>query len=142
MRRWFERLPPRLRTAVSYADLKEGNLCWRADGELGLFDLGSFRRHAITDEHLFGGKLSGERLWTRLDAGRFRDAYLATPGAYPDLFEDRRWLEPLAALRVAASALERHDALPPWFWRQRAAYRRSAGERAGAVLRAISASAP
>lgn len=141
-RGWFARLPARIRTALSYADLKEDNLCWGADGELVLFDLGSFRRHAITDEHLFGGKLSGERLWARLDAERFRAAYLATPGGYPELFEHRGWLEPLGVLRVAASALDRHDALPAWFWRQRAAYRRSTRERARAVLQAISASAP
>lgn len=141
MQAWYVQLPPRIRTGVTYADLKESNLCWGADGELWLFDLGSFRRHSVTDEHLFAGKLSSPSLWSRLaHRDAFRAAYLAAPGAYPDLFEAEAWLGPLSALRMAGTILDRRDAQPVWFWRQRAAYRRSVAERARVVLQAISAS--
>ena len=141
MRAWYAQLPERVRTSVTYADLKEGNLCWGTNGELVLFDLGSFRRHSVTDEHLFAGKLSSPSLWSRLShRDAFREAYLAAPGAYPHLFEAQTWLAPLSALRMAGTILDRRDALPVWFWRQRAAYRRSVAERARAVLQAITAS--
>ena len=137
--RWLvKNLPAALRTSWAYADLKESNFCWSADGRLVAFDLGSFRRASITDEYLAGGKLSGEPLLKRLKhPGRLRDSYRASPGGYPELFDAFAWLEPLSAVRLASEVLDRRDALPHLFWRQRASYLAAASERLGQMFSLI-----
>jgi len=109
--------PAVFRTSMVYADIKPDNYCWDGNGELVLFDLGSFQQGRITDYFLVGNSF-----FDTLD----RELFL---GAYKEAGGDASWLKYEQCLRGLNSLkmLWFYEAqrrfLPLFALRKRRAYR-------------------
>lgn len=115
-------LPEAVHTSLVYADLQKANFCFSKDGSLYLIDLGGFWRGRITDEYLFGHKLSRPPLYEQLDLDAFKQSYFAA-GGLDRLFELTAPVGALIDIRQAAYCARRFHNLPSFLVRTRDTYR-------------------
>lgn len=121
-------LPESVHTSLVYADLQKANFCFSKDGKLFLIDLGGFWRGRITDEYLFGHKLSRPPLYQDLSLGIFKESYFAA-GGLTTLFDFANPVRALIDIRQAAYCTRRYHNLPVFLVRTRATYRQLIQER-------------
>lgn len=115
-------LPESVHTSLVYADLQKANFCFSKDGKLFLIDLGGFWRGRITDEYLFGHKLSRPPLYQDLSLDIFKESYFAA-GGLTTIFDLANPVRALIDIRQAAYSSRRYHNLPVFLVRTRETYR-------------------
>jgi len=109
--------PARFRTSIVYADIKPENYCWNEQGELTLFDLGSFQQGRITDSFLLGSTA-----FEIVDRDTFLSAYVAEGGVsnWLDYEKCLRGLNSVEMLWYFTAQLKK---LPLWAFKRRRAHK-------------------